>query len=297
MKFVWNHAYILMALTALAWSGNAITARGLNDVVPPIGLAFWRWMVAIPILMIIAWPHLREDLPKVKENWFILLVLSVLSVTAYNTLLYYGLLSTTAINSLLINASRPAIIVLLSIFLLHQGITVKQGVGFFLALVGIVTIIMRGDLSRLLSLQFNKGDLWIVLATVCWAIFTVLLKKRPNMHPASFLLVTIVLGAIILLPFYVWEFLFIKPTPLLIETVGGVLYLGCIASIVAYLCYNRAVEIAGGNKAGQVSYMLPIIGSILAIIILDEKFEFYHAIGFPLILSGLYFGSKGQQIN
>jgi drug/metabolite transporter (DMT)-like permease len=294
VKFIWNHAYLLMALTAIAWSGNAITARGLNDIIPPVGLAFWRWVVAAPILLVIAWPHLREDLPKVKENLPFLLVLSALSVAAYNTLLYQGLLSTTAINSFLINTLRPSIIVLLSIIFFRQGITLLQSLGFSLAFIGTITIVVRGDSSRLLNLDFNIGDLWILAATVCWAIYTVLLKKRPKMHATSFLAFTVILGILMLSPFYVWETIFIKPTPLRVETVGGVLYLAVISSIVAYLCYNRAVEIGGANKAGQVSYMLPIVGSGLAILLLGERFEFYHVIGFPLILAGVYFGSKGK---
>ena len=294
MKFIWNHAYLLMALTAIAWSGNAITARGLNDIIPPVGLAFWRWVVAAPILLVIAWPHLREDLPKVKENLPFLLVLSALSVAAYNTLLYQGLLSTTAINSFLINTLRPSIIVLLSIIFFRQGITLLQSLGFSLAFIGTITIVVRGDSSRLLNLDFNIGDLWILAATVCWAIYTVLLKKRPKMHATSFLAFTVILGILMLFPFYVWETIFIKPTPLRVETVGGVLYLAVISSIVAYLCYNRAVEIGGANKAGQVSYMLPIVGSGLAILLLGERFEFYHVIGFSLILAGVYFGSKGK---
>ena len=297
MKFVWNHAYLLMVLTALAWSGNAITGRGLNDIIPPIGLAFWRWVVAFPILVLIAWPHLQKDIPKIRENWFVLIVLSVLSISAYNTFLYYGLLSTTAINSLLINTARPVAIVLLSLLFFGQGITLKQGFGFFLAFIGTTVIIIKADISRLASLDFNVGDIWVLAAMGCWALFTVLLKKRPKMHPTSFITITVFIGALILLPFYIWETLSIKPTPFVLETVLGVFYLAIFASIVAYLFYNRAVEIAGANKAGQVSYILPILGSILAIFLLDETFQIYHAIGFMLILLGVYFGSKGEEIN
>ena len=297
MKFIWNHAYFLMILTALAWSGNGITGRGLNDIIPPIGLAFWRWVVALPIVMLIAWPHLRRDLPQVRENWPILLILSILSITAYNTFLYYGLVTTTAINALLINTSRPAVIVLLSILFFRQGITLKQSLGFLLAFIGTIEIIIKGEVSHLISLEFNDGDLWVLAAMFCWALFTVLLKKQPNIHPTSFVAFTIFFGALLLFPFYIWETLFIKPTPFVIETVAGVLYLAIFATIMAYLFYNRAVEIAGANKAGQVSYILPIIGSVLAIVILDEKFENYHAIGFALILFGIYFGSKGKKVS
>ena len=294
MKLIWNHAYILMILTALAWSGNTITGKGLSDLVPPIGLAFWRWIIAIPILMLMSWPHLRKDLPLLKENWLIVLILSILSITTYNTIIYYGLHTTTAINALLINTARPSVIVLLSILIFHKGITLKQSIGFILATIGTVLIVIRGDLDRLFLLNFYSGDLWILLAMCCWALFTVLLEKRPKIHATTFLFVTVTLGAAILLPFYLWEAFFIKPTPFRIETVGSVMYLSIIATIAAFLFYNRAVEIAGANKAGQVSYMLPIFGVSLAIIILGEKFQLYHMIGFPLILCGVYFGSKGH---
>lgn len=168
MKFIWNHAYLLMALTALTWSGNAIIGRGMNEIVPPIGLAFWRWVVAVPFLILLAWPHLREDLPKIKDNWIILLVLSALSITIYNTLVYQGLLTTTAINSFLINTSRPSIIVLLSILFFRQGISMLQSLGFVLAILGTATIILRGEPAHILALEFNTGDLWILTATVCW---------------------------------------------------------------------------------------------------------------------------------
>ena len=121
MKIIWNHAYLMMVLTALAWSGNAIVAKGTNEIIPPIGLAFWRWAIALPILLIMARPHLRKDLSKIKGNWLLLMALSALGIAAYNMLLYQGLLSTTAINSFLINTSRPSIIVVLSILLFFNS--------------------------------------------------------------------------------------------------------------------------------------------------------------------------------
>ncbi|MBT3917571.1 MAG: DMT family transporter [Rhodospirillaceae bacterium] len=294
MKSIWNHAYLLMALTAIAWSGNSITARFVNDIVPPIGLSFWRWAAAAPILIIMSWPHLRRDLPMLKQNWLIMLTLSVLAISMYSTLIYQALLTTTAINSFLINASRPTIIVLLSILFFRQGITFVQSIGFVVALLGTFTIILRGEPSHLLTLEFNTGDLWVLAATTVWALYTVLLPKRPKMHPTSFLAITVMLGLVILLPFYIWETIYIKPTPLEFKTVWGVAYLAIISSIFAYLCYNRAVELAGPNKAGQVSYMLPIIGSGFAILLLGESFQFFHAIGLPLIFCGVYLGSKGK---
>jgi drug/metabolite transporter (DMT)-like permease len=163
-----------------------------------------------------------------------------------------------------------------------------------LAFLGTAVIMLEGEPSRLAMLDFNSGDLWILAATFCWAMYTVLINKRPIMHPTSFLTIIVFFGIVILLPFYVWETIYIKSTPFRAETIGSILYLAIISSIIAYLLYNRAVEIAGPNKAGQVSYVTPIVGSTLAILVLGEEFMMFHAIGFPLILAGIYFGSKSK---
>jgi drug/metabolite transporter (DMT)-like permease len=182
------------------------------------------------------------------------MVLSILSITAYNTLLYYTLLTTTAINAILINTARPVIVVLLSILFFYQGIMLQQSFGFLLVFIGTLTIIIKATLLRLSSLEFNEGDLWALAATFCWVLFTVSLRKRPSIHPTTLVTVTIFLGALILFPFYIWETLYLKPTPFVIETFGGVFYLEILATIAAYLFYNRVVEIADANKTGQVYY-------------------------------------------
>ena len=294
MKFIWNHTYLLMILTVFAWSGNGIIARGLNDIIPPIGMAFWRFAFAIPLLLLIAYPNIRDDIGKLRGNWTVLSILANLSIVGYTVLVYQGLLSTTAINLFLINTVRPLIIVFLSFLLFRKAIAVVQGLGFFLASLGTLVIIFRGDTANLSSLEFNSGDLWILGATVCWALYTVLLNKRPKIHSASFLVLIVCLGVLTLFPMYVWETIYVRPTPFVIETIWAIIYLTIISSVIAYLFYNRMVEIAGANKAGLISYLTPIVGSTLAILILGEKFEFFHALGFVMILSGIYFGSKSK---
>ena len=292
MRFIWNHTYLLMILTVFAWSGNGIIARGLNDIIPPIGMAFWRFAFAIPLLLLIAYPHIRDDIGKLRGNWTVLAILANLSIVGYTVLVYQGLLTTTAINLFLINTVRPLIIVFLSFLLFGKAISVVQGLGFFLASLGTLVIIFRGNIANLSSLKFNSGDLWILGATVCWALYTVLLNKRPKIHSASFLILIVCLGVLTLFPMYVWETIYVRPTPFVIETIWAIIYLTIVSSVIAYLFYNRMVEIAGANKAGLISYLTPIVGSTLAILILGEKFEFFHALGFVMILSGIYFGSK-----
>ena len=294
MKWLSNQGYLLVAITAIAWSGNAIVGRGVVDIVPPIGLAFWRWSAALPIFLVIAWPYLRRDLPLLREHWKIVVLLSLLSISIYNTFIYQGLTTTTAINSFLINTSRPVIIVLLSLMIFREKITATMAAGLMLAFLGTGVIIIRGDLAVLKTFQFNSGDLWIFVATIAWALYTVLYPKRPDVHQASLLAISVFMGLIFITPFYIWETLTVGPVPIRAETFGGVAYLAVISSAVAYMTYNRAVEVIGPNKAGLTSYLLPVFGSALAILILNEVFQIFHGIGFALIVAGVFLAAKAK---
>ena len=294
MNSVLNNGYVLMVVTAIAWSGNSIIGRGLHDIAPSIGLAFWRWAGTLPIFLILCWPYLKRDWPEILNHWKIVLLLGVLRVTIYNSFIYQGLTTTTAINSFLLNTSRPMIIVLISFLLFRDIITPWQGAGFVLAFCGTLTIIARGDLDVLLALNLNVGDFWILSATVAWALYTVLLRNKPDVHPTSLLFATVLFGMILLTPFYIWETVTYKAMPVTLETIGGVAYLAVISSVVAYLAYNRTVELLGANKAGLTSYLLPICGSVFAVILLDESIRIYHVIAFILIIGGVSIAARAK---
>jgi len=295
MQWLANRGYLLMVITAVLWSGNAVIGRAVHETIPPIGLSFWRWMVALPVFVILAWPHVRKDWPLVRRHWSILLVFAVLSVTVYNTFVYIGLNATTAINMLLINTGRPVIIVFLSYALFREKLSAAQALGFVLALSGTLTILARGDLDALIEVRFNVGDLWVVVATIAWAFYTVLLPKRPAIHPTNLMLVTIAMGMAILLPFYLWESFLVRPVPLAPQTYWAVGYLGLIAGAAAFLCFNRMVEVLGANRAGLTSYLLPIIGTALAIFFLGEQFHAFHVAGIGLILIGVVLATRNRR--
>ena len=295
MKSILNNGYILMVVTAIAWSGNSIIGRGLHDVAPSIGLAFWRWMGTLPIFLILCWPYLKRDWPIILHHWKIVLMLAVLSVTIYNAFIYQGLTTTSAINSFLLNTSRPMIIVLISFILFKDRITPLQGVGFVMAFCGTLTIIARGDLEVLAALNLNKGDFWILSATMAWALYTVLLGNKPKVHATSLLFATVLFGQVLLTPFYIWETVTFKPMPITLETIGGIAYLAVISSVVAYLAYNRTVELLGANKAGLTSYLLPIFGSLFAVILLGESIRLYHVVAFALIIGGVSLAARTKR--
>ena len=295
MQWLANRGYMLMVITALLWSGNAVIGRAVHETIPPIGLNFWRWMITLPVFVVLAWPHVRKDWPLVRRHWPILVLFSILSVTVYNTFVYIGLNTTTAINMLLINTARPVMIVFLSYALFRDRLTAAQALGFVLALAGTVTILARGDIDVLIGVHFIVGDLWVVLATVGWAFYTVLLPKRPAIHPTNLMLVSVVVGTAILLPFYLWETLLVRPVPLGPQTYWAVGYLGLLASAVAFLCFNRMVEVLGPNRAGLTSYVVPIVGTMLAILFLHEQFHAFHVAGIVLILAGVVLASRTRR--
>ena len=294
MKLLLNNGYLMIVITAVAWSGNAIAARAVHEAVPPIGLAFWRWVATVPIFLVLAWPHLKRDIPEALANWKILVVLSVLSVSIYNSFLYIGLNSTTATNSFLINTSRPVIIVILSLIILRLAVTGQQAAGLALGLVGTAVIVARGDPGVVAALDFVPGDLWILAATLSWALYTVYLRRRPKIRLASFMFLTAITGLAVLAPFYWWEHVYVRPVPLAPETFWAVAYLSVVASVIAYMAYNRAVEILGPNVAGLTSYLLPVFGVTLAILLLGESFRLFHAVGIALLLTGVYLATKAK---
>ncbi len=295
MRWLVNRGYLLMAITALLWSGNAVIGRAVHETVPPIALNFWRWVVTLPVFLVLAWPHLRKDWPLVRRNWPILLLLAILGISVYNTFIYIAVNTTTAINVLLINSGRPVVIVFLSYALFRERVSALQAMGFVLALSGTLTILARGDLDALIGVRFIAGDLWVVVATVCWAFYTVLFPKRPAIHPTNLMLVTIVMGLAVLLPFYLWEALLVRPMPMTPQTYWAVGYLGLLAGGLAYMCFNRTVEVLGANRAGLTSYLTPIAGTALAIYFLGEQFKTFHVAGVGLILIGVVFATMSRK--
>jgi drug/metabolite transporter (DMT)-like permease len=282
-----NLPYLLLALASFFWSGNFIIGRLVHENIPPFGLSFWRWLLASVIIFFIARSHLRRDWNQIKKNFPLLFLLSFLSVSTFNPLIYTGLQWTTSINAFIIQAVMPVLIVLMSFVFFREKILLLQTTGVLLSLAGALTIVVHGDLHILQSMSLHQGDVLIFIAVVFYAAYSVLLRKMPPIHPLSFAAVTFIIGALTLLPPYIWETVYSRAMPLNLLSVIAVGYVAVFASVIAYLCYNRGVELAGANRAGMFIYLMPVFGSIMAVLFLGEGFDWFHFAGISLIISGI----------
>jgi drug/metabolite transporter (DMT)-like permease len=281
-------AFLLLALANLFWSGNWIAGRALRDAFEPAALNFWRWTVATLVLAPFALPGLRGKLPLLRQHAGILLLLALTGVAAFQTLVYLGLRSTTAVNAVLLNSSLPMFMLLCSWAIERERASARQVAGMLISLAGIGVILSRGDAQALLRLQLHAGDAWILLAMPVWGIYSVLLKRRPAALGAiEFLFVISLAGTLLLAPVAAVQTL---QGPLRMPGTAqilGVLYMGLAASVFAFICWNRGVAVVGANAAGFTVHLLPAFGTVLAILFLGEAFAGFHAAGIVVILAGV----------
>ncbi len=280
--------FVCAITTVILWSGNFVVARGLNEAIPPISLAFWRWVVAIAFLLPFAIKPLMSQKSWLKENIGYLSLVSFLGVTLFNSFIYYAAQSSSAINLSLIAITFPIFVLILSRIFLKEIIGWNKFVGIILVLMGVFLLVSKGDVSVLTGLTFAQGDLWMLLAALIFAVYSMLLKHKPvGIDVSAFQLASFILGLLFLLPFYLLE-LYLVP----IETVTGsvvlsILYVGVCSSFLAYLLWTKAIALIGAVNAGMMYYSMPIFSGILAILILDEKLIGLHVYSAILILLGI----------
>ena len=284
--FKWR-PYLLLAIAPLCWAGNIVLARGIIDLIPPVGLAFWRWTIASLLLLPFAWKHARQDWALFIKHWKIIFFLSLVGITGFNTLLYIAVHTTTAINGALIQTTMPAVIILISLIAFKEKITRLQSLGVSLCILGACLVVMRGSFSTFLDLSFVEGDLLMLMAVLLYAVYSAFLHRRPPIHALSFLFFTFALGALGLLPLYMWERSYSPAIVLDLSVVSSILYVAAFPSIVAFFCWNRGVELIGANRAGLFINLIPVFASILAIVWLGESLEAFHMIGMSLIFIGM----------
>jgi drug/metabolite transporter (DMT)-like permease len=279
-------AFLIVAVAPLCWAGNIVLAKGVVTLIPPVALAFWRWTVAFLILLPLTWPYVKRDWAAVRKGWKIMVLISLLGITSFNTLLYMAVHTTTAINGALIQTNMPAVIIVFSLILYGERISWLQASGVLLCVVGAGVVVLKGHWQALIDLALVKGDLLMILAVVLYALYSALLPKRPNIHPLSFLTYTFGIGCAGLMPFYLWETTVVGPFQLTLPVAGSIAYVALFPSIVAYFCWNRGVAVIGANRTGLFINLIPVFAAILAILFLGESLMSFHFAGMALILLG-----------
>ena len=285
--------YLLLSLTSLFWAANWVVGRAMRNEMPPVAMGFWRWTIALLILLPFAAPELRRKRAVVRANWLTLTLLGVLGAIAFNTLIYVGLQYTAATNGVMFNSISPVLIILLSWVISRERISKLQACGVALSLCGVLVIVARGDGATLAAFHFNRGDLWLITAMVLWALYTIVLRRRPpELSAMGFLTAMLLLSLPFLLPFYLWEFNQRGGFALTTATVTALAYYATLPSIVAYLFWNRGVAQVGPNKAGLFVHLMPLFGAILSVIFLGERLFAYHYAGAVLIFTGIWLTTR-----
>jgi drug/metabolite transporter (DMT)-like permease len=284
---LWQRPYLLLSLTILFWAGNSIIGRAVRDSVPPMTLTAFRWVGASLLVMPFAWRPMMRDMPLLRAQWRIVLVLGLIGIATFNTLLYLGVHYTTASNALLIQASTPPMILLMGWLLLGERTTLSRLLATGLSMAGVLVVVAQGSVHMLLHLTLNVGDILVLIASIAWAAYTVLLPRRPDVHPLTFLAVTFLIGVVCTLPLAVWEVAHGARVVWSPGIAGALVYVAVFPSLIAYVFYVRGVSLAGAAAAGQFINAMPLVGALLAVLLLGERLAAYHFAGMAMILGGI----------
>ena len=295
LRWIASQPYLLLSITALCWAGNAVVGKLAAGHIAPVTLSFLRWFFAFLIILTISWRHVAQDWNAIRGKLGIMILLSITGISAFNTMQYWALEHTQAINTLLLQPTAPLFVAMWSLVLFGTRLTAAQAIGILLSLVGVLVIMLRGDLTSLKDIDFNRGDLIFVLALLIFGLYSVLTVKRPAIHPLSFVAFTFGCGAACLIPFFAWE-LYARPV---MELSGANLltlfYVAVFPSTVAYLCFNRGVALIGANRAAPFFHLVPVFGTVMSILFLGEHPQLFHFIGFALVLTGVFVASRKPQ--
>lgn len=280
--------YLFALASTAIWSGNFAIARGLNQSVSPIALAFFRWAVATLAILPFALKPLVAERALIRKNLPYLALAAVLGITIFNTLIYFAGRSTTAINLSLISITFPIFIVILSRVFYREPITINKMIGIVLVVAGVILLITKGAMASLLSISFAPGDALMLLAALTFAVYSILLRRKPKgMSLWTLQASTFIIGLVFLFPLFVADSLRAAPVRFDAKLILAILYVGVMASLTAFILWNKAIEKIGASKAGMVYYLMPFMSGMLAFFFLGEKIGLIHLYSILLIVPGI----------
>ena len=287
-------AYLLLTLSALFWAGNFIVGKFATFFqIPPLTLNVLRWLCVWLILIPFTYKELSQNLPSIKKNWLVISFMGLITISTFNSVVYFALNHTQVINAVLVLAAIPAATIIFSSFMNIEKTNIFQLLGLFLSIIGIGSIISSGDIQKIVSLNFNKGDVWMLVCVITWSLYSTLLKKN-KFKFSQFTLIQLMVSAGLL--FLIPQLFYEKSIGLEVNFNKAffiiLFYVVVFPAIAAYYCWQKGVEIIGPNRASMFIQLMPLFSAVMAIIIFKEKFELYHFVGATFIVSGIYLSNK-----
>ena len=294
MKNKNNLAYLILILTTIFWSGNFIVGKAASTYqIPPFSLNFFRWFFAGLILLPFTFNELIKKKKYIFENIGFFSVLGITSITIFNSIVYYSLYYTQVISGILMISTIPVWIIFISSILNIERTNIFQIIGVIFSLTGVIFIITKADLELVKNLDFNKGDLTMVIAMFSWAVYSALLKrKKYEISQVALLQVVIITGLIFLTPIYLIEIYLGNVIVLGIPFLLTLTYVVFFPGLASFFFWIKGISLIGANRAGVFLHLMPIFGAVMAMIIFDEKFMYYHILGAIFIIAGITLSNK-----
>ncbi len=289
-----NLAYLLLFLTTLFWSGNFIVGKAASMyAIPPFSLNFYRWLFAWLILLPFTFKEIIKKKDYILSNSGFFIILGITRITIFNSIVYYSLNFTQVISGVLMISTIPVMIIFISSLLKIEKTNIFQIFGVILSLTGVIFIVTKADIEILITLNFNKGDLTMIVAMFSWATYSALLKKKKyELTQISLLQIVITFGLIFLVPIYFIEmsmgYLIKLGKPFYLTLTYVVLFPG----LASFFFWIKGISIIGANRSGIFLHLMPIFGAIMAMIIFGEKFMFYHFLGAIFIFMGIILSNR-----
>ena len=288
--------YCFLTLAFLFMALNVIVGRAAHTEIPPLGLSFWRWLLACFLFLPFSFAKTRDQWPLVLANWKMLLAVSIVMIPLGNNLIYVGLQDTTALNGGLIPVARPVLILTFSWFLFRGTVTRYQWLGIAIAMTGVITVITRGDPAILAQLDFNRGDLWLVGASIGIACYQTLIGRvTKDLHPVVLIQVTMVLGTVLMLPPYIIETMGGRPVLVTAPALGAIVFCAVFPSICAVYLINAGIAALGPARMGIFNYLPPLFVAAIAIPVLGEELYWYHLTAFATVAVGIVVSVRGRK--
>jgi len=287
-------AYVYLVFCTLFWAGNFIVGKvaTLFDI-PPFTLNFYRWLIAFIILFPFTYKKIFQNLDEIKKNLLPLSIMGFTSITIFNSVVYYSLNYTQVLNGVLMISTIPVLIIFFSSCFTKEKINITQIIGVVTSLIGVLIIITKLEFSKLLNLNLNKGDLWILVAMISWATYSIMVKeKKINLEPFALLEILILIGLIFLTPFYFYELYTSQYLQINIPVILTIGYVVLFAGIGAYIFWIGAIQLIGPSRSGVFLHLMPIFSSLMALFLIGERLANFHVIGALFILTGIIVSTK-----